>query len=59
MFQKLKESLDERAEYVALLADLSKVFHCFPQDMIIAELHAYGFDRHSLKLIHNYLSERY
>ena len=41
------------------LADLSKIFDCLSHDLIIAKLHACGFDRYSLKLMHSYLSEIY
>ena len=46
-------------EYAALLTDLSKAFDCLPHDLLIAKLHAYGFDTPSLKLIHSHLTERY
>ena len=36
--------------------DLSKAFDCISHDLLIAKLHAYGFDTDSL--IHSYLSER-
>ena len=37
---------DEGAEYSALLTHLSKIFDCFPNDLIIAKFNAHGFDRH-------------
>ena len=43
----------------ALLTDLSKVFNCLPHDLIIVKLHAYGFDKASLRLMHSYLTDRY
>ena len=58
MIEKFRRSLDEGAEYAALLAELSKAFDCLLH-LIIAKLYAYGFDRHSFKLIQSYLSERY
>ena len=59
MTEKFKKTLDEVAEYAVFLADLSKIFDCLLHDLIIAKLHACGFDRHSLKLMHSYLSEIY
>ena len=59
MLEKFRKCLDDRGEYAALLTDLSKAFDCLPHDLLIAKLHAYGFDTPSLKLIHSYLTERY
>ena len=59
MIEKSKKSLDQRGEYAALLTDLSKAFDCLPHDLIIAKLHAYGFDKASLRLMHSYLTDRY
>ena len=44
--------------FAALLADPLKAFDCIPHDLIIAKLAAHGFDTNSLKLLHNYLSNR-
>ena len=41
-----------------LLTDLSKAFDCLVHDLLIAKLHAYGFDYRSLKLIYSYLTGR-
>ena len=37
---------------------LAKAFGCLPHDLIIAKLHAYGFDKASLRLTHSYLTDR-
>ena len=50
--------MDNGGVFAALLTDFSKAFGCIPHDLIIAKLAAYGFDNNSLKLIHNYLSNR-
>ena len=42
----------------ALLMDLSKAFDCLNHELLIAKLHAYGFSRSALALIHSYLSNR-
>ena len=39
--------------------DLSKVFDTLNHDLLQAKLHAYGFDRGSLKILHSYLSNKY
>ena len=41
-----------------MLTDLSKAFDCLSHELLIAKLHAYGFDKRSLVLIYNYLSNR-
>ena len=37
----------------ALLTDLSKVFNCIDHELLIAKLHAYGFDTDALKFIYS------
>ena len=59
MIEKFKKSLDQGAEYAALLTDLSKAFDCLPHALIVAKLHACGFDKASLRLMHSYLTDWY
>ena len=40
------------------MTDLTKAFHCFLHDLIIANLEAYHFLISAIKLIHEYLSNR-
>ena len=43
----------------ATLMDLSKVFDTLNQDLLIAKIHAYGFQYDTLKPLHSYLSKRW
>ena len=58
IIEKWKIAADNGGVFAALLTDLSKPFDCIPHDLIIPKLAAHGFDTNSLKLIHNYLSNR-
>ena len=49
------ESLNEGANYGALLTDLSKVFDCIMHDLLMATFNSYGFDSDSLNFVCNYL----
>ena len=59
MNDRWNKSLDANGKAGILLTDLSKAFDCLVHDLLIAKLSAYGFDYHSLKLIHSYLSDRH
>ena len=41
------------------MLDLSKAFDNVKHELLLANLHAYGFSKKSLKLIHNYLRNRW
>ena len=40
------------------MTNLSKAFDCLSDELLIAKLDAFGFDKKSLKLVYNYLSNR-
>ena len=58
MIEKWRKSLDKGGSFGALLTDLSKAFDCLPHELLVAKLHAYGFDIKSVTLIHSYLTGR-
>ena len=58
LIEKWKKCLDKTGKCGVLLTDLSKAFDCLIHDLLIAKLHAYGFDYLSLKLILSYLTDR-
>ena len=58
MLEKWKKVLGSGKFAGALLTDLSKAFDCINHYLLIAKLHAYGFDHSSLVYIYSYLSGR-
>ena len=58
LVENWRKSLDNKGFCGVILMDLSKGFHTLNQDLLIAKLHAYGFQHDALKLLHSYLSKR-
>ena len=59
MLEKWRISLDRGGFGGAVLMDLSKAFDTISHDLLIAKLHAYGFDKTALKFMKSYLSNRW
>ena len=55
LIEDWKKHLDEGKFVGAILMDLSKAFDCVPHDLLIAKLHAYGFDMNALVFFYSYL----
>ena len=58
MIELWRKALDNRKSAGAVLTDLSKAFDCLNHDMLIAKLHAYGFDNGALNYTQDYLNDR-
>ena len=58
LIEKWKQSVNNGGAFGALIRDLSKALDCLSHELLIAKLDAFGFDKISLKLVHNYLSNR-
>ena len=59
MIEKWKMSLDRNGFSGGILMDLSKAFDTINHKLLIAKLHAYGFNMDALEIIFDYLSDRY
>ena len=58
MIKKWRKFLDIADHVGELLTDLSKAFNCIDYKLLIAKLHAYGFNTDAVKLIYSYLKRR-
>ena len=59
MVKNWKNTIDEGGYAGGVLMDLSKAFDTINHNLLIAKLHAYGFDTGALELILSYLSDRW
>ena len=57
-WKKWKKSVDNSDTFGALLTDLSKVFDCLSNELLLIKLDAYDFDKRSLMLLYNHFSNR-
>ena len=59
MIEKWKEHFDKNCGIAgAIMMDLSKAFDTLNQELLIAKLEAYGFDKSALAILLSYLSDR-
>ena len=58
MIEKMKEARDKNKVCTAVLTDLRKAFDCLKHDLLIAKLHAFGFDCKSIRVMHAYLNNK-
>ena len=58
LLKKWKKPVDRCKAFDALLTDLSKTFECLDHELLMAKLNAYGLNLPTLRLIHDYLSNR-
>ena len=59
LIEKWKSILDRSGFAGAVLMDLSKAFDTINHELLVAKLHAYGFDKNSLRVIFSYLTDRW
>ena len=60
MVERWKECLDRDGGFAgAILMDLSKAFDTINHELLIAKLHAYGFEDSALHIVQSYLSDRW
>ena len=59
MIERWKEAWDNGKIAAGLLMDLSKAFDTINHKLLIAKLHAYGFDMDSLEIMYDYFSDRW
>ena len=58
LIERWRKSLNNKGYGDGVLMDLSKASDTLNHDLLIAKLHAYGFDIKALKLLHSYLTKR-
>ena len=58
MIETWRKALDEKKFVGSLLTDFSKAFDCLNNNLLIAELAAYGFHTSALSFIYDYLQMR-
>ena len=59
LLKNWKKCLDKSRVVGTVLMDLIKSYNCFPHDLLLVNISAYGFDESAITLIAIYLSNRY
>ena len=59
LIEKWRKILDGKGLCGVVIMDLSKAFDTINHELFIAKLHAYGFEKSALRLLLNYLSNRW
>ena len=58
LIEDWKEAMEKSHYVAAVLMDLSKAFDCFPHDVLLCKLSAYGLSSGAVNLMASYLSNR-
>ena len=58
LIENWKKHLDNKKIVGTVLMGLSKAFDCIPHDLLIAKLHAYGFNEKVITSLYSYLKRR-
>ena len=58
MVEDWRHALDNKLYVGTVAIDLSKAFDCIPHGLILAKLHAYGFNINACKFLQSYLVDR-
>ena len=58
LIENWKKHLDNKKIVGTVFMDLSKAFDCIPHELLIAKLHAYGFNKKVLTFLYSYLKRR-
>ena len=58
MLEKRKLSIDDKGFSGGVLMDLSKAFDTIKNQVLLANLHGYGFSKQALAIIYSYLLNR-
>ena len=56
--EQWKSVLNSKTFVGSVLVDLSKIYDCIPHELLMANLHAYGFNENSLAFFCSYLKQR-
>ena len=58
VIETIRKTRDNHGVFTAVVTNLSKAFDCISHELLVAKLHAYGFDESLLKVIISYLKNR-